>query len=148
MAMRSGRIANCRASSEALMNLDRIEKYVVLPTARSLVWKAVSDTTEFGRWFGIEFKGAFIPGAVLVGRVTNPGFENMKTEVVIERVEPERLLSWRWHPAATDSHVNYALEPKTLVVFELADRLDGTLFSVTESGFDQLPEVRRQKAHV
>src|SRR5260370_38965228 len=34
-------------------------------------------------------------------------------EVFIERVAPERLLSWRWHPAAIDPAVDYSQEPTT-----------------------------------
>jgi hypothetical protein len=30
----------------------------------------------------------------------------------IERVVPERLLSWRWHPAAIDPAVDYSQEPE------------------------------------
>jgi Activator of Hsp90 ATPase homolog 1-like protein len=55
-------------------------------------------------------------------------------------------LSWRWHPAAIEAGTDYAAEPTTLVVFELQEVPGGTLFSVTESGFDQVPPARRLKA--
>jgi len=65
----------------------------------------------------------------------------------VERVEPERLLSFRWHPNAVESNVDYDQEPTTLVVFELKDSADGVLLTVDESGFDQLPADRRADAY-
>jgi hypothetical protein len=64
------------------------------------------------------------------GRRTYPGFEHIMCEMWIERVEPERLLSWRWHPAAIDPEVDYSQEPATLVVFELQEAETGTLLSI------------------
>ena len=60
-------------------------------------------------------------------------------EITIARVDPERLLSYRWHPYAIESGVYYANEPTTLVGFRLADAVGGTQFSVVESGFDSIP---------
>jgi hypothetical protein len=67
-------------------------------------------------------------------------------EVFIERVVPQRLLSWRWHPAAIDPAVDYSKEPTTLVVFELEEGEGGVLLSVVESGFDKIPPARRADA--
>ena len=61
-------------------------------------------------------------------------------------MEPERLMSWRWHPAAVEKGVDYSPEPTTLVVFELEDAEGGTLLSVVESGFDNIPPHRRLDA--
>jgi len=67
-------------------------------------------------------------------------------DVQIERVEPERLLSWRWRPAAVECGVDYSQEPTTRVVFELTEVEGGTLLTVVESGFDQVPPARRLEA--
>ena len=123
---------------------DRIERRILLKAERSRVWRALSDATEFGEWFGVDFKGeTFAAGKTVKGRVTYPGYEHLLMEIVIERVVPERLLSWRWHPAAIDPAVDYSQEPMTLVVFELQDGEGGTVLSVAESGFDKIPVARR-----
>jgi len=80
------------------------------------------------------------------GHVTHPGYEHMIFDVLIERMEPETLLSWRWHPAAINPGVDYLQEPTTLVEFRLQEVQDGTLLSVTESGFDKVPTARRSEA--
>jgi len=126
---------------------DRIERKILLKAPRSRVWRALSDAKEFGDWFGVSFNGkAMSAGKLLQGKVTHPGYEHVVFDVWIERVEPERLLSWRWHPYAVDPSVDYSAEPTTLVVFELQDADGGTLLSVVESGFDNIPPARRLTA--
>jgi uncharacterized protein YndB with AHSA1/START domain len=123
---------------------DRIERKVLLKASRARVWRALSNAEEFGNWFGVNFKGkTFVAGKSVQGKVTNPGYEHLVMEVLIERVEPERLLSWRWHPAAIDQSVDYSQEPTTLVVFELAEADGGILLTVMESGLDKIPLSRR-----
>ena len=129
------------------MNSDRIEQKVLLKAPRSRGWRALSNAEEFGSWFGVALKGeAFAPGKRARGRITHPGYEHIVFEVLIERMEPERLLSFRWHPYAIDPKVDYAKEPATLVVFELTEADGGTLLSVVESGFDSIPASRRAEA--
>ncbi|SRR6266511_5685797 len=126
---------------------DRIERNILLKAPRTRVWRALSNAEEFGDWFGVDLKGkTFAPGKRVQGQVTHPGYEHVVWEVVIERLEPERLLSWHWHPAAVEPSVDYSNEPTTLVVFELKEVEGGTLVSVVESGFDRLPLSRRLDA--
>jgi uncharacterized protein YndB with AHSA1/START domain len=123
---------------------DRIERKILLKATRARVWRALSNAEEFGNWFGVNFKGkTFAAGKPVLGKVTYPGYEHITMEVLIERVEPERLLSWRWHPAAIDPAVDYSAEPTTLVVFELEETAGGVLLTVVESGLDGIPLARR-----
>jgi len=123
---------------------DRIERRILLKAPLARVWRALSDTKEFGAWFGVDFKGKpFVAGQPLRGQITYPGYQHLVMEVWIERMEPERLLSWRWHPAAVDPAVDYSTEPKTLVVFEVEEGEGGVLLTVVESGLDQIPVARR-----
>ena len=126
---------------------DRIERKILLKAPLSRVWHALSDAKEFGDWFGVDFKGkTFVAGKPLQGKITYPGYEHLVMEVFIERVVPQRLLSWRWHPAAVDPAVDYSQEPTTLVVFELEEGDGGGSLSVVESGFDKIPAARRAAA--
>jgi uncharacterized protein YndB with AHSA1/START domain len=123
---------------------DRIERKILLKASRSRVWRALSNAEEFGNWFGVDFRGkSFVAGKPVQGKITYPGIEHIVMEVFVERVVPERLLSWRWHPAAIDPAVDYSQEPTTLVVFELADAEGGILLTVVESGLDGIPLARR-----
>lgn len=125
------------------MSADRIEKTIVLHAPRSRVWRALARPDEFGAWFGVALEGAFAPGARLIGRRTALGHEHETMEFAVERVDPERLLAYRWHPNANGPAVDYAHEPTTLVEFHLADVADGTQLTVVESGFDHIPLARR-----
>jgi uncharacterized protein YndB with AHSA1/START domain len=123
---------------------DRIERTILLKAPRSRVWRALSNAAEFGAWFGVDFKGkAFVAGKPVRGKVTYASYEHIVMEVQIERMEPERLLSWRWHPAAIDPAVDYSDEPTTLVEFELSEVEGGTVLTVVESGLDKIPLARR-----
>jgi uncharacterized protein YndB with AHSA1/START domain len=128
------------------MSTDRIEKQIVLKAPRSRVWRALTSSQEFGEWFGARLEGSFVPGAKVGGRITTKGYDHLQMEIVIERVEPEHLFSYRWHPYAVDPDVNYSSEPMTLVEFQLHDVNEGTRLSVVESGFDRIPAERRATA--
>lgn len=126
---------------------DRIEKQILLKAPCSRVWRAVSNAEEFGKWFCVDFNGKeFVAGQSVQGNITYPGYEHLVMDVLVERVEPEHHLSFRWHPAAVDVSVDYSPEPTTLVVFELSEVDSGTLLRVIESGFDQIPAARRAEA--
>ena len=125
---------------------DRIEKRLTLRTARSRVWRALCDSTEFGAWFGVQLTGPFHPGATVRGSVTHPGYEHVTLELQVVAMEPERYFSYRWRPNAIDPHEDYSSEPTTLVEFTLEETADGTLLTLVESGFDGIPLRRRAEA--
>jgi uncharacterized protein YndB with AHSA1/START domain len=125
---------------------DRIEKQVRLSAPRSRVWRALTDTREFGRWFGVKLSGAMAPGTKLRGHVTNKGYEHVIFEATVETLEPETRFSFRWHPYAVEAGVDYASEPTTLVLFTLEEVAGGTMLTVVETGFDEIPAARRAKA--
>jgi uncharacterized protein YndB with AHSA1/START domain len=136
---------------------DRIEKQITLKAPRSRVWKAISDASEFGRWFGVAFDSGFAPGARVTGRIAptevdpevaklQEPYAGMAFDFRVDRIEPERLFSFRWHPYAVEPGVDYSKEPETLVVFELSEVPGGTLLKISESGFDNLPIARRATA--
>jgi uncharacterized protein YndB with AHSA1/START domain/DNA-binding transcriptional ArsR family regulator len=125
---------------------DRIEKRIELKAPVSRVWRALTDYREFGEWFRVKVDGPFVPGQVSSGQVTYPGYEHLKWEAVVQKMEPERLFSFTWHPYAVDPKVDYSKEPSTLVEFRLEKTINGTLLLVTESGFDKIPSDRRFEA--
>lgn len=138
------------------MDTDRIEKHILLHAPLQGVWRAISDSAEFGSWFGMRFDGPFAPGAMMRGVIVpttvnaevanaQKAYEGLPFSIAIEQIEPKRLFSFRWHPGAVDPAIDYSLEPTTLVVFELKEMADGVLLTVIESGFDSIPLERRAK---
>lgn len=139
------------------MTMDRIEKKIKLRAPRARVWRALADSQEFGTWFGMRIEGPFAPGAVMRGTIVptkvdpevaaaQKPYEGTPFDITIERMEPERLFSFRWHPGAVEPGYDYSVEPTTLVVFTLEDEGDGILLTVTETGFEGIPLARRAKA--
>jgi uncharacterized protein YndB with AHSA1/START domain len=126
---------------------DRIAKEIVIRAPRSRVWQAVANPEEFGAWFKVDMTGVqFLPGQPVEGKMTYPGYEGMPFEMTIDRIEPEELFSFRWHPYGIDPTTDYSSEPMTLVEFRLHDIPGGTRLQITESGFDAIPLARRAEA--
>ena len=126
---------------------DRIEKRVHLKAPRSKVWRAISDSKEFGAWFGVALTTPFAVGKTCSGHITEPaGYEHLIADFEITAIEPERYFAYRWHPYAIDPKVDYSNEPTTLVEFTLSDEGTGTLLVIVETGFSKIPAARRVDA--
>jgi uncharacterized protein YndB with AHSA1/START domain len=126
---------------------DGIEKRIELKAPISRVWRALTDYREFGEWFRVKLDGPFVPGQVSRGQITYPGYEHVKWEAVVQKMEHERLFSFTWpHPRSlekVDSPLDHSEDLTTLVEFRLEKTASGTLLVLTESGFDKLPGDRR-----
>jgi len=135
---------------------DRIVKRVLLRAPRERVWQAISDSQEFGTWIGADFEGPVMAGKTVRGHIAptrvDPEIARKQQPhagtpiaVDVESVEPGRLLAFRWHPFSGPG-TDVEAEPTTLVELALEDAPDGTLLTVTESGFDRIPAARRAAA--
>lgn len=122
---------------------DRIEKVIELQAPVARVWRALTDYKEFGTWFRVKLDGPFALGGVSTGKMTYPGYEHIPWLATVERMEPEKLFSFRWHDFDESSNVDVSLQPTTLVEFRLEAMPSGTRLIISESGFDVLPKARR-----
>jgi uncharacterized protein YndB with AHSA1/START domain len=125
---------------------NRIEKQIGLKAPVSRVWRALTDFNEFGEWFRVKLEGPFVVGQVARGMITYPGYEHVRWEAVVVKMEPERLFSYTWHPYSVDPAIDYSKETPTLVEFRLEATAGGTLLTLTESGFENIPAERRDVA--
>ena len=125
---------------------NRIEKQIELKAPISQVWRALTDYREFGEWFRVKLDGPFVPGEISRGHITYPGYEHLKWEAVVQKLEPEQYFSFTWHPYAVDPKIDYSNEAPTLVEFRLTKTTSGTLLVLTESGFENIPSDRRLEA--
>ena len=133
---------------------DRIEKHIHLKASVARVWRALSDSKEFGTWFGMEVDGPFEAGKRLKARIkptrVDPAVAKMQEphagfafEIAVEQVEFERLISFRWLPYPIDPGDDLANHPTTLATFSIRPEAGGTHLTITESGFDKIPLERR-----
>jgi uncharacterized protein YndB with AHSA1/START domain len=125
---------------------NQIEKQIELKAPVSRVWRALTDHREFGEWFHVKLESPFVPGQPSRGRITHPGYEHIEWQAIVQKIEPERLFSFTWHPYAIDPAQDYTAESPTLVEFRLEPTPTGTLLTLTESGFDKVPAHRRAEA--
>jgi uncharacterized protein YndB with AHSA1/START domain len=137
---------------------DKIEKQITLRAPLTRVWSALTDSQQFGAWFGCALDGPFVAGKQTKGTIqptrVDPEVAKLQVphagqpfEVVVDRIEPMRLFSFRWHPYAIEPGMSYEAEPMTLVEFALQEIEPGkTLLKISESGFERVPLARRAKA--
>ena len=125
---------------------DQIEKSIELKAPVSRVWRALTDYQEFGQWFRVKLDGPFVTGKVSRGQILSPGYEHCKLEVIVQKMEPEHLFSFTWHPYALETKRDYSVEKPTLVEFRLEKIEHGTHLLLIESGFDKIPKDRRLEA--
>jgi uncharacterized protein YndB with AHSA1/START domain len=139
------------------MSTDQIEKQIVLRAPLERVWQAVSDSRQFGYWFGVSFDAPFAAATRVSGRITptkvdpevaklQAPHEGKKFDFWVERIEPMKSIAFRWHPYAISPGVDYSREPTTLIVFALRAVGNDTQLTISESGFDSIPLQRRAAA--
>jgi len=150
-----------------MQSRDRIVKEVILRASLPRVWRAITDPKEFGQWFGIRLEGEFVAGKTITGKFDRKIDEALildyqkslglppsairqpQSDLVfctVERIEPQRYFSFRWIPYGIDAAVAPEGEPTTLVEFRLEEVAEGTRLTIAESGFDKVPEHRRERA--
>src|ERR1700739_2153918 len=127
------------------MRNNRIEKRIELRAPLSRVWRAITDYRQFGEWFRVKRDCPFVTGQISRGQITYPGYEHLKWQAIVQKMEPERLFSFTWHHSL-DPDAAILKEPTTLVEFKLEKTAAGTLLTLTESGFENLPEHLRLEA--
>ena len=146
---------------------DRIEKQVHLKASPSRVWRAITDTKEFGAWFGCNLQGPWVlnvpviatydepitqemmdKAAAAVGVKMPPIKDNMTKETFGTAVviEPETRFAFRCIPFGVEADVDPATAVTTLVEFVLEPKDGGTRLTISESGFDQVPVERRARS--
>lgn len=146
---------------------DSIQKQVVLKAPPSRVWHAISDATQFGKWFGVTLEGPFVAGRTIRGKFDftlnedkimqhqeKLGLKPSRIKMpepgtvfcTVESMQPETYFSFRWIPYGIDAEADAQNEPTTLVEFRLEPTAEGTLLTIVESGFDRVPAHRRERA--
>ena len=107
------------------MATSRLEKKILLHAPHERVWHAISEAKQFGSWFGVAFDGPFVAGARLTGRIVPTSvdaeiaklqepYKGLAFEFFVDRIEPMRWFSFRWHPYAVEPNVDYSKEPTHL----------------------------------
>jgi len=123
-----------------------IRKQIDLQVPVSRTWRALTDSREFGAWFGVKLDNPFSVGQLASGRLTDAGNEHIKFEAIVTQISPEHHFSYTWHPYSIDPNVDYSKEHPTLVEFKLEKTATGCRLEVSETGFDKIPVLRRDEA--
>ena len=135
------------------MGTDRIEKSAILRAPLKRVWHAISDSSEFGTWFGMVVDGPFVQGVTVSCTMSGTAVdEKVAAEqrpylgevfpLQIVAVEEPKRFAFRWNPVPGPEFADLT----TLVEFTLTEVDDGVLLEIVESGFDAVPIEHRTSA--
>jgi len=111
---------------------DRIERTVEIAHPPAKVWAALTTAEGLSAWFGQEVRIDLRPGGSAWMKWDNGHTADMR----VERVEEPAVFGFTWHIYGLPED-----DPRrTYVEFTLQSAGAGTLLTVVESGFAQLPE--------
>lgn len=125
---------------------DSIIKTIEIAAPVAKVWDALIDHEKFGTWFRVALDQPFAAGQPSTGHMTYPGYENFRWEARIVAIEPMTRFALEWPAAGGDKALMESGVPVpewTLVEFVLEPVGNSTRLTVTESGFEHVPEPRR-----
>ena len=125
---------------------DSIIKTIEIAAPVEKIWDALIDHRKFGSWFQVALDQPFKVGEASTGHMTYPGYEDYRWEARIVAIEPMRRFAFEWPATGGDKALmdsGAAIAEWTLVEFLLEPSGNGTRLTVTESGFDKVPEARR-----
>ena len=115
---------------------DTIERQMTFELPREVVWAAITEPEQIGRWFGTSAELELRPGG-------EGSFHwehlDVTTPVTVETVEPPVRFAYRWEPGGASKG-----GPTTLVEFRLEEIPGGTRLTLVESGFSQFGAESRQ----
>ncbi|MFN3730155.1 MAG: SRPBCC domain-containing protein [Fimbriimonadaceae bacterium] len=119
-----------------------IRRELVLNAPIEKVWDAVSNPESWTAWFSYAVEGRFAPGEVVR---LDMGSDFFCSAEILEMEAPRRMV-YRWHPGEDCAIDAYPAEEMTTVTFTMEPVGDQTRFTVVETGFERIPEPRREKA--
>ena len=108
--------------------MEVIEREVIVPAAPAEVWPALIDAEDLSAWFGADAEIEVHPG----GRGVFRWPDGTERQAVVEDVEPERRLAFRWLPFARTAAGAIVPVPSTRVEITLEALPSGTRVRVVE----------------
>jgi uncharacterized protein YndB with AHSA1/START domain len=108
--------------------MEAVEREVTVAAEPDEVWRAVTDSGELSAWFGAEVELDPRPG----GRGVFRWGDGAERHAVVEDVEPERRLAFRWLPFQRTADRATIAMPPTRVEITLEPVGPGTRVRVVE----------------
>ena len=105
-----------------------VEREITIPATPAEVWPALTQSDEVSVWFGADVELDVRPG----GRAVFRWSDGTVRHAVVEEVEPEHRLSFRWLPFQHTVERDVEAIPSTRVEITLDEVAEGTRVRVVE----------------
>lgn len=113
-----------------------VERSIWINAPRERVWRAVTESEQINQWWGGDY---WEITALQVGATVKFGDPNDLMVATIAIVDPPREFSLQWPPQP-----QYHSIPM-FTTFRLEEEKGGTRVTVTETGFEAMPDTIRQE---
>jgi uncharacterized protein YndB with AHSA1/START domain len=120
------------------MTLEPITRQIDIQASPERVWSALTDSQQFGQWFGARISGRFSPGETVQAEMTMEGVEGLAFGMRIAALDAPQRFVFFWPAYDFAEKRDRSDLPWTQVEFQLKPSPTGTLVTVTESGFAAL----------
>jgi len=108
--------------------METVEREITVPAPPGEVWPALTHSDQVSVWFGADVALDARPG----GRGVFRWPDGTERHAVVEEVEPERKLSFRWLPFQRTAWGDVEPVPSTRVEITLDEVSEGTRVRVVE----------------
>jgi len=105
-----------------------VEREITIPATPAEVWPVLTQSDEVSVWFGADVELDVRPG----GRGVFRWSDGTERHAVVEAVEPEHRLSFRWLPFQHTAGRDVEAIPSTRVEITLDEVAEGTRVRVVE----------------
>jgi uncharacterized protein YndB with AHSA1/START domain len=120
------------------MTPDPITQQITIKASPQRVWAALTDSQQFGQWFGARIDGTFASGETVQAEMTMEGVEGLAFGMRISAMNAPQHFAFFWPAYDFAAKRDRSDLPWTKVEFHLEPSPTGTTVTVTESGFDAL----------
>jgi len=122
--------------------MDVVVREVMVPAPPAEVWPVLTDSDEMSTWFGADTEIDARPG----GRGVFRWADGTERPAVVEEVESERRLAFRWLPFQRTAGGDVVAVPSTRVEITLDEVPGGTRVRVVERPAFSLGTARPRSA--
>jgi len=121
---------------------DRIESRLSFALHAPVSGEPCRTRKSSANGFGVKLEGGFAEGATIRGNITNPGYEHMTMDLMIERSTPKRTSPTAGILTPSTRKSITRRKPTTLVEFRLEEINGETSLTIGRVRFDRIPAAR------
>jgi uncharacterized protein YndB with AHSA1/START domain len=121
---------------------DKIERKITINAPKVRVYAAIADPNQIVKWFPDKIDGELKEGEQPIFHFNGHG----KSRIYVVAMRPDDYFAYRWVPGSSDLVDDVLSTQSTLVEFNITETEGVSTVSMTESGFNKIPQQQAEAA--